>query len=70
MIEKLKDLSNENVVHIKKNGIEYLQFRKLLEYSDIINHAYSIGIDRNYRTARAKDTQKLSTEEYNKSIKK
>ena len=69
MIEKLKDLSNENVVHIKKNGIEYLQFRKLLEYSDIINHAYSIGIDRNYRTARAKDTQKLSTEEYNKSIK-
>ena len=65
----MKDLSNENVVHIKKNGIEYLQFRKLLEYSDIINHAYSIGIDRNYRTARAKDTQKLSTEEYNKSIK-
>lgn len=65
----MKDLSNENVVHIKKDGIEYLQFRKLLEYSDIINHAYSIGIDRNYRTARAKDTQKLSTEEYNKSIK-
>ena len=65
----MKDLSNENVVHIKKDGIEYLQFKKLLEYSDIINHAYAIGLDRNYRTARAKDAQKLSTEEYNKSIK-
>jgi len=36
-IEKdMKDLSNENVIHVKKNGVEYLQFRKLLEYSDII----------------------------------
>ena len=65
----MKDLSNENVVHIKKDGIEYLQFKKLLEYSDLINHAYAIGLDRNYRTARAKDGQKLSTEEYNKAIK-
>ena len=65
----MKDLSNENVVHIKKDGIEYLQFKKLLEYSDIINHAYSIGLDRNYRTARAKDVRKLSKEEYNKAIK-
>lgn len=65
----MKDLSNENVVHIKKDGIEYLQFKKLLEYSDIINHAYSIGLDRNYRTARAKEVKKLSKEEYNKAIK-
>ena len=28
----MKDLSNENVIHVKKNGVEYLQFRKLLEY--------------------------------------
>ena len=65
----MKDLSNEKVVHIKKNGIEYLQFKKLLEYDDIISHAYAIGLDRNYRTARAKDVQKLSKEEYNKAIK-
>ncbi len=65
----MKDLSNENIVHIKKNGIEYLQFKKLLEYDDIISHAYAIGLDRNYRTARAKDVQKLSKEEYNKAIK-
>lgn len=50
----MKDLSNENVIHVKKTGIEYLQFRKLLEYNDVINHAYGIGIDRNYRTAKSK----------------
>lgn len=45
------DLSNENVVHIKKNGIEYLQFRRLLEYGDIIKHAYTLGKDVDFRTA-------------------
>ena len=48
----MRDLSNENIVHVKKNGIEYLQFRKLLEYDDIIKHAYGIGLDRNYRTSQ------------------
>ena len=59
----MKDLSNENVIHVKKNGIEYLQFKKLLEYSDIINHAYGIGLDRNYRTSKNKGDKA-----YNKSI--
>ena len=49
----MKDLSNKNIIHIKKDGIEYLQFRKLLEYGDVINHAYGIGLDRNYRTAKS-----------------
>lgn len=35
----MTDLSNENVVHIKKGDIEYIQFRKLLEYEDILKHA-------------------------------
>ena len=61
------DLSNENVIHIKKDGIEYLQFKKLLEYSNMINHAYSLGIDKNYRTAKP-NKQELSEEEYNKAI--
>ena len=61
------DLSNENIIHIKKDGIEYLQFKKLLEYSNIINHAYSLGIDKSYRTSKP-NKQKLSEEEYNKSI--
>jgi len=61
------DLSNENVLHIKKDGVEYLQFKKLLEYKDIINHAYSLGIDRNYRTARA-NKQKLQEDSYQKAM--
>lgn len=65
----MRDLSNDNVIHIKKDGIEYLQFKRLLEYSDIINHAYSLGIDKNFRTARAVDQQPLSKEEYYKTIK-
>jgi len=60
----MKDLSNENIIHVKKDGIQYLQFRKLLEYSDIINHAFGIGLDRNYRTAKSK-----GEEAYNKSVK-
>lgn len=61
------DLSNENVVHIKKGKQEYLQFRKLLEYKDIITHAYSLGIDKNFRTARAEGA-KLEKEEYDKAV--
>lgn len=59
----MKDLSNENIIHVKKKDIQYLQFKKLLEYSDIINHAYGIGLDRNYRTSKSR-----GEEEYNKSI--
>lgn len=41
------DLSNENVLHRKSNGIEYLQFKKLLNYPEI-KYAYVIGLDRNF----------------------
>ena len=64
----MKDLSNENIIHIKKDGIEYLQFRKLLEYSDIVKHAYAIGLDKNFRTARAKNAMPLTNEEYGKAV--
>ena len=64
----MKDLSNENVIHVKKDGIEYLQFRKLLEYSDIIKHAYAIGLDKDFRTARAKNATPLTNEEYEKAV--
>lgn len=61
------DLSNENVVHIKKGKQEYLQFRKLLEYKDIITHAYSLGIDKNFRTAKVGGAN-LEKEEYDKAL--
>ena len=62
------DLSNKNVIHVEKEGIQYLQFRKLLKYSDIITHGYSLGIDKNFRTARA-NKQKLPEQEAKKAIK-
>ena len=60
----MKDLSNENVIHIVKDGVQYLQFRRLLEYSDILVHAYSLGIDKNFRTARAKTAEPITKEEF------
>lgn len=36
------DLSNETMIHIKDGDVEYLQFRKLLEYKDKINHCYTL----------------------------
>ena len=41
------DLSNENVVHIKNNGIEYLQCKELLNYPEV-KYAYVIGLDKNF----------------------
>ena len=38
----MKDLSNENVIHIKNGDVEYLQFRKLLEYKDILTHCFTL----------------------------
>lgn len=36
----MRDLSNENIIQISKNGINYIQFKKLLELG--IKHAYSL----------------------------
>lgn len=36
------NLSNDNMIQVYSNGIEYLQFRRLLEYSDKIQHAYTL----------------------------
>ena len=56
----MKNLSNENIIHVQKSGIEYIQFKKLLEYSDLINHAYGIGLDRNYRTVKDNGEEKYN----------
>ncbi len=64
----MKDLSNETIIHKKSNNIEYLQFKKLLKYKDILKHAYSLGLDKNFRTARAKNAISLTKEEYEKAV--
>ncbi len=38
----MQDLSNETMVHVKKEKVQYLQFRALLEYQDKVQHAYTI----------------------------
>ena len=37
----MKDLSNENVIHVKKDGLEYIQFKILLEYKNI-KHCFTL----------------------------
>lgn len=64
----MQDLSNENIIHIVRDNMQYIQFKKLLEYKDIISHAYSLGIDKNFRTAKA-NKENLTKEEYEKAIK-
>lgn len=36
------DLSNNSIIHTKDNGIEYLQFKRLLKYKDKIRHCYTL----------------------------
>lgn len=62
------NLSNENVIHVKDKDCEYLQFRKLLEYKDILIHAYSLGTNKNYSTSTVKK-EKLPKDEYEKVLK-
>ena len=38
---EVKNLSNDVVIHVE-NDIAYLQYKKLLEYDDIIKHAYTL----------------------------
>ena len=63
----MEDLSNENIVHINKNGVQYIQFKKLLKYKDIITHAYSIGTNVNFRTAKI-NKQKLPEQEFENAM--
>lgn len=61
------DLSNENIIHIKTKENEYIQFRKLLEYKDILSHAYSLGTNLNFRTSTIKK-EELPNEDYKKTM--
>ena len=55
----MKNLSNEIVLRTNKNGVQFLQFKKLLEFSDILVHAYSLGLDRNFRTSNLEQNTSL-----------
>lgn len=50
----MKTLENENIIHQKKDGIEYIQFKKLLEYG--VKHAYTLkGENINFRSGSAEE---------------
>lgn len=38
----MKENLNENIIHVKNGDVEYIQFKKLLEYSDILAHCFTI----------------------------
>lgn len=71
----MKDLSNENVVHVRKNKMEYIQFKKLLGYP-YLKHAFTLkpmdfGMYRNYEQKREEIEKNLKVlgEEFDFSIK-
>lgn len=54
------DLSNDNVVHIKKGNVEYIQFKKLLEHYDKIQHCYTlIGNNNTYEVNDSENYKEL-----------
>lgn len=63
----MKNLSNNNILHVTKDGEQYLQFRRLMEFDDVISHAYSLDTSMNFRTAKA-DKSELSKEEFKISV--
>lgn len=63
----MKQIENENIISFEKNGINYLQFKRLLEYKDIIQHAYCLGTDVDFRTSLP-NKGKISDEKFNNAI--
>lgn len=54
----MEDLSNKNIIHIKDGDVEYLQFRKLLEYKDKLQHCYTTKCS-NYKENDGDNYKKL-----------
>lgn len=61
------NLSNETMIHVRKNGVEFLQFRKLLEYPELV-HCYTLKA--NDFDIRGNDTYKETKEIVNKNYSK
>ena len=57
------NLSNETMVHVRKGSIEYLQFRKLLEYENKISHCYTLKGDNNNYKEIEKDNYSMLCKE-------
>lgn len=54
------DLSNETMIHIKRENIEYLQFKRLLEYQNKVSHCYTLkGNNNNYEKVEKDNYKQL-----------
>lgn len=42
----MKSLDNEQITHVIEKDIEYIQFKRLLEYKDIITHCFTLRVNR------------------------
>ena len=59
----MKDLSNENIIHIKNNNIQYLQFKRLLQYQNKLKHCYTLKpLDFKNSTKDSDDYKKICKE--------
>ena len=45
----MKCLTNNDIIYIKNKDISYIQFKRLLEYPEII-HAYTVDKNINFKT--------------------
>lgn len=66
-MNNIDKLTNKSVIYIRKENQEFLQFRRLLKFSDIIEHAYSVGIEKNYRTFKI-NREPLEKVDYEKNL--
>lgn len=62
------DLSNDVMVHVKKDDIEYLQFRKLLEYDNLV-HCYTLRKNLDFKRKNSQDNNKVLEGSYKKLCK-
>ncbi len=60
------DLSNKTMLHVKKDGVEYLQFRKLLEFNNLIN-CYTLSVNNvDFRRNFPEESTDTLEQSYNK----
>jgi hypothetical protein len=64
------DLSNATVVHVNQDGVEYIQFRKLLEYEDKLAHCFTTKVAGDGKELNLLLNQEVNREERIENYKK
>ena len=63
------DLSNENIVHVRNGNIEYLQFKKLLEFDNLV-HCYTLKKNLDFRRLGPEDKNDVVENSYKRICEK